>query len=52
MIVYGVISYILIIAMLVGYVIVKKWGDKVEKESYDQFQDEKNPQENNEAIKK
>jgi hypothetical protein len=28
MIVYGVISYILIIGMFVGYVLVKKWGDK------------------------
>ncbi len=27
MIVYGVISYILILAMIVGYFIVKKWGD-------------------------
>lgn len=44
MIVYGVISYILIIVMIVGYFIVKRWGDKKEKEEYDQFQDEKNQQ--------
>ena len=31
MIVYGVISYILIIAMIVGYFLVKKWGDRQEK---------------------
>jgi len=37
--VYGIISYILIIAMLVGYVLVKRWGDKEEK-NYDQFRDE------------
>lgn len=30
-VVYGVISYILIIAMIVGYVLVKRWGDKEEK---------------------
>lgn len=41
MIVYGVISYILIIAMIVGYFLVKKWGDKHEKVEYDTFQEEK-----------
>lgn len=37
--VYGVISYILIIGMLVGYVLVKRWGDKEEKK-YNEFKDE------------
>lgn len=41
MIVYGVISYILIIAMIVGYFLVKKWGDRQEKVDYDTFQEEK-----------
>lgn len=41
MIVYGVISYILIIAMIVGYFVVKKWGDRQEKVEYDTFQEEK-----------
>lgn len=40
MIVYGVISYILIIAMIVGYILVKNWGDKQEKANYDTFQEE------------
>lgn len=29
MIVYGVISYVLIIALTAGYFVVKKYGDKV-----------------------
>ena len=28
--VYGIISYILIVSMLVGYIFVKRWGDKQE----------------------
>lgn len=28
MIVYGLISYIMLIALFVGYFIVKRWGDK------------------------
>jgi hypothetical protein len=39
MIVYGVISYILIIAMIVGYILVKRWGDNEEKK-YNDFRDE------------
>jgi hypothetical protein len=42
MIVYGVISYILILAMIVGYFLVKKWGDGKE-QPYDQFKDEISP---------
>lgn len=49
MIVYGVISYILIIAMFVGYFIVKKWGDGKE-EQYDQFKDEISPNNKGEAT--
>lgn len=44
MIVYGVISYILILVMIVGYIVIKKWGDKQEAAEYDKFQDEKNQQ--------
>ena len=43
--VYGIISYILIIAMLLGYVLVKRWGDKEEK-NYDQFRDENQANQN------
>lgn len=41
MIILGVISYILIIVMIVGYILVKRWGDKKE-ENYGNFQDENN----------
>lgn len=37
--VYGIISYILIAGMLVGYVFVKRWGDQQE-QKYNQFKDE------------
>jgi hypothetical protein len=30
MIVYGVISYALIVGLIIGYILVKKWGDKKE----------------------
>jgi F0F1-type ATP synthase assembly protein I len=46
--VYGIISYILIIGMLAGYVIVKRWGDKEEKK-YNEFRDEN--QANNDTIR-
>jgi len=37
-VVYGVISYILIIGLIAGYFIVKKWGDSQEEASkYNQF---------------
>lgn len=38
MIVYGVISYILIILMIVGYILVKRWGDKQQPQNYSDFQ--------------
>ena len=41
-VVYGVISYILTIGLIVGYFIVKKWGDRVEaSDNYKTLKEEK-----------
>jgi hypothetical protein len=48
--VYGIISYILIVGMLVGYVLVKRWGDKEEKK-YNEFKDENQPNNANDTLR-
>jgi uncharacterized protein YneF (UPF0154 family) len=38
MIAYGIISYVLLILLIIGYFVVKKWGDKqITEGDYGQF---------------